>query len=214
MKVTRENFPHLHRAFELISHDRGSQAGHAWYEVPDTYMSMLLLSQVNHALGQVPEEDFEEFCIGEQLNKMAILARHGSVWLSYADELLTEFFESDWPAAMTGMMNDTCDFSWKEMADGQLRVMPYASGSPLTCPRCLGKYRARVRERWKQMQAHWVRQLPALDLRARVPECLNAPTVYVPPPTKKERSMSRFEMWKDYNEAQGIAGYSSGGRRR
>lgn len=115
---------------------------------------------------------------------------------------------------MIGMMNDTCDFCWKEMADGQLQVMPFASGRPLACPRCLAKFRGRIREQWKQMQAHWVRQLPPLVLRANVRECLNAPTVYVPPPTKKERSISRFEMWKDYNEDHGTAGYSSGGRRR
>lgn len=99
MTVTKEKFPNLHKAFELISHDRGSQAGHKWYGVPDIYVSELHLSQINQALGQLEEENFVEFCIGEQINKMAILARENSAWLNDADELLTEFFESDWPAS-------------------------------------------------------------------------------------------------------------------
>lgn len=85
-------WPTLHDAFEAISHDGGSSAGHAVYFVPEAWTEHL--DQIEAALHGLTEADREEFCLGEFSDVAAIAAR--SADLVKANRLLNAFFE-DWP---------------------------------------------------------------------------------------------------------------------
>jgi hypothetical protein len=211
MRVTKTQFPAIYRAFETISHDRGTQAGHLWYEIPDngTWWK-LRLDQVNFALGRLKPEEFETFCIGEVTEKEAITGE--DAWLIDADVLLYEFFESDWQGPMIDGPFTFCTFCGEEVEIAKAKVtIGYLDSA---CESCYSKHKNASREDWKRELGLMQSLLTPLELRARVRECLNVPTVYVPPPTKKERAVSRFELWRDYNEFQAYSNPGRGGGHR
>lgn len=89
--ITEQSHPTLFKAFELISHDCGRQAGHTNYCVPDHYDALLpLAEQVLAGLLKHSAEEFETLCIGEQSESQAIVQKYG---LLRTDELLQRFFE-------------------------------------------------------------------------------------------------------------------------
>lgn len=89
-RVTSTSHPHIHKAFELISHDRGTQAGHASYEVPPRWTGKL--DQFEHSLAQLTEEDLTTLCIGEQDACMAVTE---AADIPETDKFLNEFF-NEW----------------------------------------------------------------------------------------------------------------------
>lgn len=89
--VTAQSSPRLHRAFEIISHDRGSGAGHATYSVPPKWVSAIPVAEV--VLGRLCDEDLETLCIGEVSEQEQIAG------LSAAHEMtsrMLEAFFEDW----------------------------------------------------------------------------------------------------------------------
>ena len=75
MTVTAQSHPALFRAFELISHDRGTQAGHTSYEVPVPYDDYV--AWVNSQLRQLSPEELETFAIGEETEALALASAKG-----------------------------------------------------------------------------------------------------------------------------------------
>lgn len=84
-------WPVLFDAFEAISHDGGSGAGHAVYFVPEAWTSHL--DEIETALHRLTPEDRENFVLGEASDNEAIAARGAD--LTRAHALLNAFFE-DW----------------------------------------------------------------------------------------------------------------------
>ena len=91
--VTAQSHPALFHAFELISHDRGTQAGHASYEVPATWA--LLVPRTEAELTPLTAEELETFAIGEESEAQAVALRQQLV---VAPLLLNAFF-SEWSDA-------------------------------------------------------------------------------------------------------------------
>ncbi len=89
--VTAKSHPRLHAAFEKISHDRGSGAGHETYSVPPEWSAEL--TSVNSVLLLLCDEDLEMFCIGEQGDQQRMV--DGMPGLATAHKMLNAFFE-DW----------------------------------------------------------------------------------------------------------------------
>lgn len=85
-------WPTLHQAFETISHDGGTGAGHAVYFVPEGWTGNL--DAIEAALAWLTDDDLETFAIGEEREVAAIAEREPA--LAQAHELLNAFFE-DWP---------------------------------------------------------------------------------------------------------------------
>lgn len=89
--VTAESHPALFKAFELISHDCGRQAGHRNYAVPLEYADKLPYIEQNlQALLDRADADFETLCIGEAEESAAVVRGYQ---LAVTDELLQRFFE-------------------------------------------------------------------------------------------------------------------------
>lgn len=86
--ITAENYPVIFRAFEMISHDCGRQAGHQNYAVPMEFNNDL--GFINYVLSRLKEDEFSVLCIGEQTEAELIVKQYG---LTKADKLLQEFFE-------------------------------------------------------------------------------------------------------------------------
>jgi hypothetical protein len=86
--VTQASHPRLFKAFETISHDRGSGAGHSNYYVPPRWEGHL--AQVEQQLTTLNDDELETFSIGERDE-----AKPLTVKLSEANTLLESFF-NDW----------------------------------------------------------------------------------------------------------------------
>lgn len=84
MTITPDTYPTVYKAFETISHDRGSQAGWPSYHIPDSKVSPESLRQIEHALAHLTEADLDEFCTGEYGTMLAIaLVRHSNQPIIY-----------------------------------------------------------------------------------------------------------------------------------
>lgn len=89
--VTKLEYPALFKAFELISHDCGRQAGHENYAIPLTWKSTIRAIEMNLAnILMSADSDFECLCIGEEVEQQRIVIDYR---IPLVDELLTEFFE-------------------------------------------------------------------------------------------------------------------------
>lgn len=89
--VTKDNYPTLFQAFELISHDCGRRAGHTNYAVPLAYQGDVLRYDWQLAkLHADNADDFILFCIGAEENKERLVQAHD---LGECDGLLQRFFE-------------------------------------------------------------------------------------------------------------------------
>ena len=89
--VTANNFPTVFKAFELISHDCGRQAGHVNYAVPRTWWSVI--QEIERDLAKILEDadsDFECLCTGDEDERQRIVTDYR---ITLADKLLQEFFE-------------------------------------------------------------------------------------------------------------------------
>lgn len=96
--VTAATHPRLHAAFEIISHDRGSGAGHATYSVPQEWVGSI--DDVESYLVTLVDADLQTLCIGEESDMMEIVRREGTATskrslAELASEMLNAFFE-DW----------------------------------------------------------------------------------------------------------------------
>jgi hypothetical protein len=94
--ITRESYPELHRAFEIISHDRGTSSGHVSYAVPVAWLAHV--ANAHTCLAGMIESDLETFCVGEQGSQKDIAGE--SLLNHRTHELLTAFF-LDWKATPT-----------------------------------------------------------------------------------------------------------------
>ena len=108
-EVNAQNYPLMHQAFELISHDSGGSAGHDRYYVPWIFdcqeIESILLSVKKllpgegfsdpdeHGLEQV--KTFEDFVLGESTSKERWLAEQAEEGHSFVqvDKFLNAFFE-------------------------------------------------------------------------------------------------------------------------
>lgn len=108
-QVTAENYPLVHRAFEMISHDSGGSAGHESYYVPwifDCQEVESILSSIarllpgegfsdldEHGLEQV--KTFDDFVLGETTSKERWLAEQAEEGARFqcVDKFLNAFFE-------------------------------------------------------------------------------------------------------------------------
>lgn len=96
--VTKDSHPALFKAFELISHDNGRQAGHVNYAIPmDYYVDPpelgVHLDRLNWQLQMLldlADVDFEALCIGDEDARQRIVKERG---LEDVDLLLQRFFE-------------------------------------------------------------------------------------------------------------------------
>jgi hypothetical protein len=89
--VTVTNYPTIFKAFELISHDSGRQAGHENYAVPKSWLSVI--NEIERDLTnllQDADSDFECLCTGDDEDRNRVV--HG-YRLTLADKLLQQFFE-------------------------------------------------------------------------------------------------------------------------
>lgn len=93
MLITTDKYPALFRALELVSHDNGNQAGHKNYAISLKWEDKInvIESCLAHLLNTA-DSDFTTLCIGEESEKNNILRRY-LPGVSYADDLLQEFFE-------------------------------------------------------------------------------------------------------------------------
>lgn len=174
MKVTSTNFSNIYRAFEAISHDRGTQAGHKSYWIPDDW-AFLRLTQIDFALGHLPNDEFEIFCIGEQGEAEHLAGEYS--FLMDAHLLLNQFFEEDWPMDIE---MEFCDFCWNDFEPKKLKRIKQRPELQ-ACPSCHPHYAGSFREAWKLGMVLASQELSNQQIRALVPECLNVPTEYVPP---------------------------------
>jgi hypothetical protein len=89
--VTAEDFPALHKAFEIISHDGGAGCGYPDYAVPEHHRMQLGL--IEAALAELDDDELDTFCIGEESEQIAIRDRDGgTLALAWAHDLLGKFF--------------------------------------------------------------------------------------------------------------------------
>lgn len=89
--ITAASHPALFKAFELISHDGGRQAGHTNYAIPLEYADRAPLINDNlQALLDQSADDFEALCIGEETDAQRVVQGYQ---LAITDELLQRFFE-------------------------------------------------------------------------------------------------------------------------
>jgi len=89
--VTQKNYPSVFKAFELISHDCGRQAGHTNYAVPlkwDKTIETIEYDLTRLLVGA--DSDFECLCTGDMGESAKIVKDYK---LEVADQLLQEFFE-------------------------------------------------------------------------------------------------------------------------
>lgn len=98
LRVTKENNPALHEAFETISHDGGGRAGHEWYEVPRDWV--VFVETANATLAQLTTAELETFCIGDQEEQKHMISGKmngpSRLNLTAAHVLLFAFFDSGW----------------------------------------------------------------------------------------------------------------------
>lgn len=89
--VTENNYPSIFKAFELISHDCGRQAGHKNYAVPLSWQGVIqeIESDLFNLL-QDADSDFECLCIGDEEDRVRIVQGYRIILV---DKLLQEFFE-------------------------------------------------------------------------------------------------------------------------
>lgn len=95
MRITAQNYPAIHEAFENISHDGGGRAGWAWYDVPDDRVASVCLTCAEDALRKLTSADLQTFSIGEDSERAAMKFRAAGR-LDFADFLLESFFDSGW----------------------------------------------------------------------------------------------------------------------
>lgn len=89
--ITAENYPAIFKAFEMISHDSGNQAGHINYAINMVWSSVI--KEIEHDLAEMlldADGDFECLCIGEEIERQLIVQNYR---ITLADKLLQEFFE-------------------------------------------------------------------------------------------------------------------------
>jgi hypothetical protein len=89
--ITEKEFPFLFKAFEMISHDNGGQAGHTNYAISMSWKSTI--HEIEHDLKELHEDadsDFECLCIGEETEREWVVINRR---ITLADKLLQEFFE-------------------------------------------------------------------------------------------------------------------------
>jgi hypothetical protein len=102
MIITKTDYPKIFEAFETISHDCGGGAGHHNYAVPEVYAPRLADYEVK--LNALTDADFEDFCIGEHNDMLAISERDGYQPVS---DFLTDFFDgwsrSNLPVALRSL---------------------------------------------------------------------------------------------------------------
>lgn len=84
-------WPMLHTAFEVVSHDGGNSAGHAVYFVPEGWTDQL--DQIEAALARLSPDDFDRFCLPTDDEDGLIAGTDAA--LHAANRLLGAFFE-DW----------------------------------------------------------------------------------------------------------------------
>jgi N6-adenosine-specific RNA methylase IME4/ribosomal protein S20 len=87
--VSEPEYPALHAAFEIVSHDSGAGCGYADYAVPTRYADGL--PAIESALSDLSKDELETFACGEQSESLAIAER--SAALTSARDLLNAFFE-------------------------------------------------------------------------------------------------------------------------
>lgn len=90
MKITKDNYPKIFEAFETISHDRGTQAGHSHYYVPTRWDAHI--PSLEEQLGKLDAGQLNEFCIGEGQTHMDIAVAFG---IEQASLFLNDFF-NEW----------------------------------------------------------------------------------------------------------------------
>lgn len=86
--VTADRWPHLHSAFEMVSHDNGSGAGHARYSVPIEHEH--LIQPAERGLTGLTYDQITVLAIGEQSEAEALVTNED---LKLAHHLLDMFFE-------------------------------------------------------------------------------------------------------------------------
>jgi hypothetical protein len=89
--ITEKEFPFVFKAFEMIAHDNGAQAGHTNFAISMSWKSTIgAIEDDLKALHEEADLDFETLCIGERdLQREVVINRR----LTLADKLLQEFFE-------------------------------------------------------------------------------------------------------------------------
>jgi|SRR5688572_16733551 len=89
--ITKDNYPTIFKAFELISHDRGSGAGHINYTVPASYSEDLGFIEYNlKSILENADDDFTCLCIGD-IDEAAKIVEAYKIHIT--DKFLTAFFE-------------------------------------------------------------------------------------------------------------------------
>lgn len=88
MLVDKNNYPSVFEVFEIISHDRGSGAGHSYYAVPDEWAIFVKIAETE--LLELTAEERETFAIGEETEAEAIGFR--SINLIKTHAFLNAFF--------------------------------------------------------------------------------------------------------------------------
>ena len=86
----------LLEALNLISYDGGGQGGWSGFVVPGTWRQWI--APATRALSVMSPEDRDTFCIGEH-EAMSLFLGRGTDFVK-AGELLTAFFDGDWPAVL------------------------------------------------------------------------------------------------------------------
>ena len=89
--ITRENYPTIFEAFELIAHDNGAQAGHQNYVMSLEWER--LLKEIEKKLKNLREKadlDFECLCNGDDDERLRIVKDYH---LEGPDKFLQDFFE-------------------------------------------------------------------------------------------------------------------------
>ena len=87
MKVTAENFPTIHRAFQFIDQDNGKNG---LRHVPTHYQPSLRAVEVQ--LAKLSDEQLDTFCTGEHDDMIAL---RDQFEISLAHNFLADYF-NDW----------------------------------------------------------------------------------------------------------------------
>lgn len=90
MRVTAENYPTVHRALDIISHDGGGRCN-TWYEVPEG--RVVWLDEREQRLKALSADELEEFCIGEEDTSRGIQVLHN---LHGVAKFFDAFLEQSW----------------------------------------------------------------------------------------------------------------------
>ena len=96
MKITKEDYPHLWEACQVICYDNGAVNR---YHPEKTEFELNIgpkgAETAEHGLSQLSEDDFETFCIGEESDQTEIRERIPG--LQIASNILNEWFDEGMP---------------------------------------------------------------------------------------------------------------------